>query len=87
MLRELGLMGPQKSDEDVIVLNVRGESIATLRKTLAGVSDPKIASIASDLKGMKQDRIGRPFLDYHPEQVRFLLEQSRQERQNSIQQH
>lgn len=77
MLRELGLLAPQRSDNDIIVLNVRGEKIATLRKTLAGVEDPKIASWTSDSKEGKRDQLGRPFLDYDPSYIRAQLERSR----------
>lgn len=78
MLQDFGLVGSQKSDNDVIVLNVRGERIATLRKTLAAMSDPKIARLASDSKDIKRDRLGRPYLDYDLTNFRDLLAQARE---------
>lgn len=82
MLEDFGLIGPGKSENDVIEINVRGERFATLRKTLAASSDPKIARLALDLKEVKRDRLGRPYLDYDPNNFRHLLSLLRQGKKN-----
>ena len=66
MLRELGLLVPGSSDDDVIALNVGGQKISTLRKTLADHPDPNITILASDSETVKRDRFGRPFIDSNP---------------------
>lgn len=81
MLRDLSFPLPGKSDNDLIVLNVGGERIVTLRKTLTGVSDSQLALLTSDSKEVKRDRFGRPFLDYDPVHFRHLLEQLREGKQ------
>ncbi len=66
MLEDLGLPLPQKSENDVIILNVGGEEIVTSRKTLTGASDANLARIVSNSTEVNRDRLGRPFLDYNP---------------------
>ena len=78
MLKDFGLPVPLKTDSDVVALNVGGERIVTLRKTLTGVPGSELALLASDSKEVKRDHFGRPFLDFNPSDFRHLLEQLRQ---------
>ena len=78
MLQDLGLGVPKSSENDVIALNVGGERIVTLRKTLGGVPDSNLALLQSDSKAVIRDRFGRPFLDYNPTMFRHLLDQLRE---------
>jgi hypothetical protein len=77
MLRELGLPRRSESENDLIALNVGGEKIVTLRKTLNGVPHSILARLASSKK-MNRDRLGRPFLDYNPKLFLHLLDQLRE---------
>lgn len=81
MLRDFSLPLPPKTDNDLIVLNVGGERVVTLRKTLTGVSNSQLALLTSDSKEVKRDQFGRPFLDYDPVHFRHLLEQLREGKQ------
>jgi hypothetical protein len=81
MLRDLGLPLPQRSENDVIALNVGGEKIVTLRKTLTRVPDSKLAVLEPNSKEVKRDRLGRPFLDDNPIVFRRLLNQLREGKQ------
>jgi hypothetical protein len=80
MLQDLGLPLTQRSENDVIALNVGGEKIVTLRKTLTRVPDSNLALLASNSK-VNRDRLGRPFLDYNPILFRHLLNQLREGKQ------
>jgi hypothetical protein len=77
MLRELGLSRRSESENDLIALNVGGEKIVTLRKTLRGVPNSILARLASS-KTTNRDRLGRPFLDYNPKLFLHLLDQLRE---------
>ncbi|CAF1137315.1 unnamed protein product [Adineta steineri] len=78
MLKELGLPLPKQSPNDIISLNVGGEKIVTLRKTLTSVPNSKLAQLISSTKGTKYDQLGQPFLDYNPKLFQHLLDQLRQ---------
>jgi hypothetical protein len=78
ILQDFGLPLPQRSENDVIALNVGGKSIATLRKTLTGVPDSNLALLASNTLEVSRDRLGRPFLDYNPIVFLHLLDQLRE---------
>ncbi len=81
MLQDFRLPLPQKSENDVIALNVGGEKIVTLRKTLNGVPGLNLALLPSNSTEVKRDRLGRPFLDYNPIVFRRLLDNSREGKQ------
>ncbi|CAF0974613.1 unnamed protein product [Adineta steineri] len=78
MLEEFGLPLPKQSPNDIISLNVGGEKIVTLRKTLTSVPNSKLAQLISSTKGTKYDQLGQPFLDYNPKLFQHLLDQLRQ---------
>ncbi|CAF1151737.1 unnamed protein product [Adineta steineri] len=78
MLKELGLPLPKQSPNDIISLNVGGERIVTLRKTLTSVPNSNLARLISSSKGTKYDQLGQPFLDYNPKLFQHLLDQLRQ---------
>ncbi|CAF4214695.1 unnamed protein product, partial [Adineta steineri] len=75
---EFGLPLPKQSPNDIISLNVGGEKIVTLRKTLTSVPNSKLARLISSTKGTKYDQLGQPFLDYNPKLFQHLLDQLRQ---------
>jgi len=78
ILQDFGLPLPQRLENDVIALNVGGEKIVTLRKTLTGVPDSNLALLASNSTEVSRDRLGRPFLDYNPIVFLHLLDQLRE---------
>jgi len=81
MLQDFDFPLPQRSGNDVIPLNIGGEKIVTLRKTLTGVPNSNLALLASNSKEVNRDRLGRPFLDYNPILFRHLLNQLREGKQ------
>lgn len=67
--------------DDVIELNVGGERITTLRSTLTAIPNSTLAlmfaTTDSDSRNVK-DTQGAVFLDYNPEQFKYLLDQLRE---------
>ncbi|CAF1151753.1 unnamed protein product [Adineta steineri] len=78
MLEEFGLPLPKQSPNDIISLNVGGERIVTLRKTLTSVPNSELARLISSSNETKYDHLGQPFLDYNPKLFQHLLDQLRQ---------
>lgn len=64
-------------ENELIDLNVAGRIFKTSKKTLALLKSPIFDAILQKRSGVKRDRFGRPFLDFHPDLFQHLLDNLR----------
>lgn len=75
MLNALKLPVAPRQESDLVVFNVGGEKIETLRQNLLGSPASKLARLVSSDEKVPRDRFGRIFLNYNPRIFRILLNQ------------
>lgn len=75
MLNALKLPVAPRQESDLVVFNVGGEKIETLRQNLLGIPESKLARLFSSDEKIPRDRFGRIFLNYNPRIFRILHNQ------------
>lgn len=77
MLNAFKLPVASRQGSDLVVFNVGGEIITTLRQTLLLSPESKLARLISSDEEVPRDRFGRIFLNYNPRLFRILLNEIR----------